>query len=85
MEKRKKKSYLIGLPNLKVGLQKNPKEHLILMLKVKTENFNEPSARSQECLSSWSEDETEGGETSTFRNTVYVDSKAHEGWIQCFE
>jgi len=47
------------------------------------ETFNKPSASSQECMSSSSEDETEGGETCMFCNALYIDSKAGEGWIQC--
>lgn len=82
MEKWKKKSYQVQ-PNLKVGLKKskgtkNPdvKSHNI-------EKLNKPSASRQECMSSSSEDETEGGETCMFCNALYVDSKAGEGWIQC--
>ena len=47
------------------------------------ENFNKPSASSQEYMSSSSEDETKGGETWIFLNALYVDSKACEDWIQC--
>ena len=38
IEKRKKESYPVQ-PNLKVCLQKNPNEFLILMLKVEIEKF----------------------------------------------
>ena len=47
------------------------------------ENFNKPSASSQECISSSSEDETEEEETCIFRNVLYVDSKDREVWILC--
>ena len=72
------------LSNLKTGLQKKPKEQLILMLISRNiENFNETSANSQECMSSSSKDEKEVGEICIFRNVLCVNPKAREGWIQC--
>ena len=67
-----KKSYHVQ-PNLKVHLQNNPKERLILMLKAKTDDFNKPSASSQECIPSLSVDETEGGKTCIFRTKQVSD------------
>ena len=44
------------------------------MLKVRNlENFNKPSASSQECIPSLSVDETEGGKTCIFRTKQVSD------------
>ena len=83
MEKRKKKE----LPGPAKHESRSAKESKgMINPDVKSqniENFNKPSASSQECISSSSEDETEEEETCIFRNVLYVDSKAREGWIQC--
>ena len=66
MENRKKNVYQ-GQTELKVGLQKNPIEHLILMLKIKKkQKINKPSASSQKCMLLLSENEAEGRKTCTF-------------------